>query len=129
MSSYRSVGRRPSLSDIPGADRSDETDTDTGTETDSGSASDDESDETGHVFNSNRRASGDEAALHAAGFSVVEIADLKVRAAAITTKSSTWSHTVDRILVSCIVVGFLIHSTVSKAALRLFTCIEIGGMT
>ena len=75
-----------------------------------------------------RRASGDEAALHAAGFSVVEIADLKVRAAAITTKSSTWSHTVDRILVSCIVVGFLIHSTVSKASLQLFTCIEIGGM-
>ena len=28
---------------------------------------------------------------------------------------------------SCIVVGFLIHATVSKAALQLFTCIDIGG--
>jgi len=65
--------------------------------------------------------------LRQAGFSMVEIANFQARARNIDKKSSTWSHTTDRIMVSCIVIGFLIHATVSKAALRLFTCIDIGG--
>jgi hypothetical protein len=40
-------------------------------------------------------------------------------------KSATWEHTRDRMIVSIFVVLFMIHTTVTRAALKLFTCRNI----
>jgi len=62
-----------------------------------------------------------------AGMGPVEVAELVNTAQAHFKKAATWQHTLERIMVSSLVVGFLVHATVSRAALLLFTCIEVGG--
>jgi hypothetical protein len=44
-------------------------------------------------------------------------------------KSATWFHTRDRLIVSTFVVLFMIHTTVTRAALKLFTCRNLRDLT